>query len=203
MTSGVDLQVAMDRAPEPSRELYRGYRRELEGERMARSARSGAAIVAALNTGFIPLDWLAFRDELAWMLPARLACNAVMAVVALGAARRWPLRSAVAGCLAVGGMLLQVIAAAGGTTGEYSPGLMLLFLPIPLLLPFSARQAAGIVALLLAGLGSLPLVSAEDPTLRAYLFHMTFPAAACVESVFACALLYRLGFFYFPLLPAL
>ncbi len=175
-------------------ELYRSYRRELEGERMARSARSGAAIVAALNTGFIPLDWLAFRDEFAWMLPARLACNAVMAAVALGAARRWPLRSAVAGCLAVGGMLLQVIAAAGGTTGEYSPGLMLLFLGMPVLLPFSARQAAGIVAVLLAGLGSLPLFSGEDATLRAYLFHMTFPAAAGVESVFACALLDRLRF---------
>src|SRR5512134_3591151 len=109
----------MERAPEPSSELYRGYRREVEGERMARSARSGAAIVAALNTGFIPLDWLAFRGDFAWMLAARLVCNAVMAVIYLGTARRWPLRSTVAGCLAVGGMLLQVIAAAGGTTGEY------------------------------------------------------------------------------------
>ncbi len=184
----------MDPAQEPSGELYHGYRREVEGERMARSARSGATIVAALNTGFIALDWLAFRSDFAWMLAARLACNAVMAVVALGAAQRWPLRSAVAGCLGVGGMLLQVIASAGGTTGEYSPGLMLLFLGMPVLLPFSARQAAGIVALLLLGLAGLPLVSAENPTLRAYLFHMTFPAAAGVESVFACALLDRLRF---------
>jgi signal transduction histidine kinase len=184
----------MQGVPEASRELYRGYRREVEGERMVRSARSGALIVAALNTGFIPLDWLAFRGEFAWMLAARLACNAVMAAIWLGTARRWPLRSTVGGCLAAGGMLLHVIAAAGGTTSEYSPGLMLLFLGMPVLLPFSARQAAGIVVLLLVGLAGLPLVSAEDPTLRAYLFHMTFPAAAGVESVLACALLDRLRF---------
>jgi signal transduction histidine kinase len=184
----------MERAPEPSRELYRGYRREVEGERMARSARSGAAIVAALNTGFIPIDWLAFRDEFAWMLAVRLACNAVMAAIYVAAARRWPLPSALAGCVCVGGMLLHVIAAAGGATGEYSPGLMLLFLGMPVLLPFSARQAAGIVGLLLAGLAGLPLVSGEEPTLRAYLFQMTFPAAAGVESVLACALLDRLRF---------
>jgi signal transduction histidine kinase len=184
----------MDRAPEASAELYRSYRREVEGERMGRSARSGAAIVAALNTGFIPLDWLAFRDDFAAMLAARLACDAAMAAVFLATARRWPLRSAVAGCLAVGGMLLEVIGAAGGVTGEYSPGLMLLFLGMPVLLPFSAPQAAGIVALLLAGLGGLPLVSGEAWELRTYLFHMTFPAAAGVESVFACALLDRLRF---------
>src|SRR5512134_1378786 len=100
----------MDRAPEPSAALYRSCRREVGGERLARSARSGAAIVAALNTGFIPIDWLAFRDDFAWMLAARLACNAVMAAVFLSTARRWPLPSAVAGCLAVGGMLLEVIA---------------------------------------------------------------------------------------------
>ena len=35
----------MERAPEASSELYRSYRREVEGERMARSARSGAATV--------------------------------------------------------------------------------------------------------------------------------------------------------------
>jgi hypothetical protein len=184
----------MSPAPEASAELYRSYRREVEGERMARSDRSGAAIVALLNTGFIPLDWIGFRDDFAWMLAARWLCNAVMAAIFLAAGERWPLRSAVAGCLAVGAMLLAVIAAAGGTTGEYSPGLMLLFLGMPVLLPFSARQAAGIVAVLLAGLASLPLVSGEQATLRAYLFHMTFSAAPGVESVFACALLDRLRF---------
>ena len=152
------------------------------------------AIVALLNTGFIPLDWFAFRDDFAWMLAARLACNAVMAAVFVFAGARWPLGSAAAGCLAVGGMLLAVIAAAGGVTGEYSPGLMLLFLGMPVLLPFSAPQAASIVALLLAGLAGLPIFGGEDAAAGAYVFHLTFPAAAGVESVFACALLDRLRF---------
>ena len=184
----------MRRAPDAASELYRSYRREVEGERMTRSARSGAAIVLALNTAFVPLDWFAFREDFAWMLAARIACNAAMAAVLLFAGRRWPLAAAMGGCLSIGGMLLAVIAAAGGATGEYSPGLMLLFLGIPVLLPFSAGQAAGIVALLLAALASLPLFAGEVPSPSTYAFHLIFPAAAAVQGVFACAVLEGLRF---------
>ena len=184
----------MSPAPDAETELYRAYRREVEGERMMRSAKSGAAIVLALNSAFAPLDWFAFRDDFAGMLAARIACNAVMACVWLFAARRWPVAAATVGCLSIGGMLLAVIAAAGGVTGPYSPGLMLLFLGIPVLLPFSAGQAARIVALLLAALASLPLLGGEVPAAGAYVFHLVFPAAAAAQSVFACAVLEGLRF---------
>src|SRR5215475_5315235 len=184
----------MSRAPDAQSELYRAYRREVEGERMMRSARSGAAIVFALNSAFAPLDWFAFRADFAWMLAVRIACNAAMACVCLFAARRWPVAAAVTGCISIGGMLLAVIAAAGGVTGPYSPGLMLLFLGIPVLLPFSAGQAARIVAALFAALAALPLLGGEAPAASAYVFHLVFPAAAGVQSVFACAVLDGLRF---------
>src|SRR5262249_45261665 len=138
----------MSPAPDAATELYRAYRREVEveveGERMARSAKGGAVIVLALNTAFVPLDWFAFRADFAGMLAARIACNAAMALVWLVAARRWPVAAAAGGCIAVGGMLLAVIQAAGGVAGPYSPGLMLLFLGMPVLLPFSAAPDARI-----------------------------------------------------------
>ncbi len=161
---------------------------------MARSARGGAVIVALLNTCFIPLDWAVFPEHFFGMLGFRLLCNAVMAIAYFRTSFTHPLGSSVAGCLAVGLMLLSVINAAGGATGDYTPGLMLLFLGMPVLLPFSAVQAAAIVAVLLAGLGSLPLVSGEPFALQSYLLHMVFPTAAGVESVFASALLDRLRF---------
>src|SRR5262249_26320867 len=99
------------------------------------------------------------------------------------------------GCIAVGGMLLAVIQAAGGVTGPYSPGLMLLFLGMPVLLPFSAAQAARIAGALLLALAALPLLGGELPAASAYAFHLIFPpAAAAVESVFACAVLDGLRF---------
>jgi hypothetical protein len=51
-----------------SRELYRRYRADVEGDRMVRSTRTGVAIVALLSTLFIPLDWLIFPGQFGLML---------------------------------------------------------------------------------------------------------------------------------------
>jgi signal transduction histidine kinase len=176
-----------------SRELYRRYRATVEGERMARSLRTGVAAVAVLSTLYIPLDWWVYPESFGWMLAVRLGCNAVMAAIFLRTAFRWPLESAIVGSLVCGVMLLSVIGAAGGVTSNYTPGLMLLLLGIPVLLPFSARQATVIVTLLLAGLASLPLFG-QPVALDAYLSHLIFPVAAGIESVVACSLLDRLRF---------
>jgi signal transduction histidine kinase len=184
----------MQAAPTHVSALYPAYRTEVEGARMTRSLRGGVTIVALLNTCFIPLDWIVFPEHFVGMLGFRLFCNAVMAIAFFRTSFSHPLASSVAGCLAVGLMLLSVIHAAGGPTGNYTPGLMLLFLGMPVLLPFSAAQATAIVVVLLAGLGSLPLISGEHVVLQSYLLHMVFPVAAGVESVFASALLDRLRF---------
>ncbi|GAG22564.1 unnamed protein product, partial [marine sediment metagenome] len=58
-----------------------------------------------------------------------------MGVIIFWGARVHPLASAIVGSLTTGAMLLMVILAAGGVTSDYTPGLMLLFLGMPVLLP--------------------------------------------------------------------
>src|SRR5262249_32970793 len=100
----------------------------------------------------------------------------------------------IAGSLCAGWMLLEVIYVAGGSAGQYTPGLMLLFLGMPVLLPLTALEAAGIVAVLIAGLGMVSWLSPGEVSGHRYLLQMAFPLAAGAESVVACALLDRMRF---------
>jgi hypothetical protein len=172
--------------------VYQAYRVEIESTRLPRATRSGAAIVFLLNTAFVALDYLLFPSQFWSMLGIRAICNLVMAAIFLVGAQKWAIESAFVGVFAVGLMLLEVIRGVGGLTGDYTPGLMLLFLGIPVLLPFSATQATGVVTILLALLGSLPLVSGESVALDTYFLHLGFPLAAGVECVLACAVLDRM-----------
>jgi signal transduction histidine kinase len=178
----------------PARSAYIEYRKETEGERMARSLRAGCAIVALLSTAFIPLDFAVFRDRFIPMLIFRLFCNGILVVIIVRTARTRPLGSAIVGCLTTGAMLLTVIKAAGGITSDYTPGLMLLFLGIPVLLPFTAFQAGIIVAVLTSALASLPFLSSQPIEIESYSLHLVFPLAAGIESVAASALLERMRF---------
>jgi len=173
---------------------YREYRREVEGDRLARSLRVGCGIVAVLSTAFIPLDFAAFKQTFAPMLGFRLFCNAVMLVIIFRTARTNPLASSIIGCLATGAMLLVVIQSAGGISSQYTPGLMLLFLGMPVLLPFTASQAAFIVATLSCALGIMPYVTGESIDPKTYSLHMMFPIVAGIEAIAASALLDRLRF---------
>jgi signal transduction histidine kinase len=179
---------------EPKRAAYIEYRKEIEGERMARSLRTGCAIVALLSTAFIPLDFSVFRERFIPMLVFRLFCNAVMVLIIIRTARTHPFGSAIAGCLTTGAMLLTVIEAAGGVSSDYTPGLMLLFLGMPVLLPFTAFQAGIIVVVLTGALSTLPLFSGSAFELRSYGLHLIFPIAAGIECIAASALLDRMRF---------
>jgi signal transduction histidine kinase len=184
----------MPKADQVPNSVYSEYRNEVEGERMARSLRVGCAVVAVLSTAFIPLDYAVFRDRFVSMLGFRLFCNGVMILIVLRTARTHPLESAVAGCLTTGAMLLTVIAAAGGIESEYTPGLMLLFLGMPVLLPFTARQAGFIVAVLIGGLAAMPIFADASVGLRTFCLNLIFPLAAGVESIAASALMERMRY---------
>jgi signal transduction histidine kinase len=147
-------------------------------------------VVAGLNTAFVLLDHFLFPEDFLWMLAVRIGCNIAMGALYFFAAKKWPLRSAFVGVFAVGAMLLEVIRLAGGAGGNYTPGLMLLFLGIPVLLPFTALQAVVVVAVLMLALSLLPVVSGVGVPLNTYLLHLGFPLAAGVESVLACILDY-------------
>jgi signal transduction histidine kinase len=71
---------------------------------------------------------------------------------------------------------------------------MLLFLGMPVLLPLSAIESAGIVAVLVTGLGALIVIASGSTSVHTHLLELAFPLAAGAESVVACALLDRMRF---------
>lgn len=163
--------------------LYQAYVAELNTARMAAATRAGVLIVIGLNTAFIALDWFAYPDRFLALLATRLLWDAVMGAVYL--ALRWldSLVATMAGLVITGIGMLAVIGIAGGVTGSYWPGMMILFLGIPVMLPLSPRQSGLVVGSLLLGFAGLPLLTAETVTLRTYLIPLFFVGGAAIECV--------------------
>ncbi|MEE3330714.1 MAG: ATP-binding protein [Myxococcota bacterium] len=159
---------------------------------MIPSLRAGIAVVFALTTGFIWLDWEAYNDKFAALLTARLVLDAAL-VAFWFLAPRSPERSMQGAVLATGFGLVAVIGIAGGVTSSYYPGIMLLFLGMPVLLPLTARQSSWIVGVLFASFAALPVFGAEVAA-REYMIHLFFPGAAALECIASSALLDRLRF---------
>jgi len=179
----------MELRHELTNDMYRAYRTELESDRLVRATRTTALVVIALFTSFIALDRIAYPEHFKQFLSVRLTVNIVLAAIYLRFARSHPLQSAIVGCLTIGAGLLAVIQGAGGLLGEYYVGLVLLFVGMPVFMPFSSRQASLIVVVLLGTLASLPFIEAGEIDWRTYLLHLFFPAAAAVECVASCAVL--------------
>ncbi|NCG23683.1 MAG: hypothetical protein GWP47_06085, partial [Actinobacteria bacterium] len=155
------MQVDSSRAMSPeSAQAYSQYRREVSGEQMIPSLRAGIAVVFALTTCFIGLDWEVYNDKFAPLLAARLVLDAALLAFWFLAPRS-PERSMQGAVLATGFGLVAVIGIAGGVTSSYYPGIMLLFLGMPVLLPLTARQSAWIVGILFASFAALPVFGAE------------------------------------------
>ena len=174
-------------------QLYRAYRVEIEGDRLIRSFQTAALVVMLLSTSFIALDWIAFPEVFLRLLAARVTLNLILAVIIWKFVKSHPVPSALVGCLAIGGGLLAVIESAGGLQGEYYVGLVLLFVGMPVFVPYSAKQAAFLVTVLLAALAGAPFLGGAIDW-RTYLLHLFFPAAAAVECVASCAMLDRARF---------
>ena len=172
---------------------YESYSDEIRGGRMAPSLRSGILIVLGLYAPFLVLDFFVYRSEFLALAGARVSI-----AVALGAAywfaHRAPVLTTNASVLAVGFNLVGVIGIAGGVSSLYFPGIMLLFLGMPVLLPLSARQAALLVGSIFLAFSCLPVFGAGVFGTREYFVNLFFPGAAAVEAVFSCALLDNLRF---------
>ncbi len=169
--------------------LYREYREVVSSERMIDAMRSGIVVVVCLNLLFVTLDLWVFPERFYELLAVRIAWTAVMAGMYFS---RWPADGAsraITACHCTGLGLVVVISAAGGLPSGYAPGLMLLFLGLPVLIPMSAGQAAQVVSVSLGALAIEPFVMGADLTFRAYAMNIFFPAAAAIECVASCAVL--------------
>jgi signal transduction histidine kinase len=159
---------------------------------MVRSLRTTTLFVVVVNTAFAALDYASHPESFGMLLAVRMAWNAAMAAVFALASRFDPLRMLQAGVMASGAALLALIAAAGGLSSDYWPGIMILFVGIPVFLPVSGAQAAGMSAVLLTGFALIPVFTGESLALREYLAPVFFASAAAVECVASSALLDRL-----------
>ena len=171
------------------------YLEEIQGESLVRSLRFGIALVAGLYLAFVLADALTQTTTFRLLSAIRIITVAALALVAFGAGR-WigSLAAVAAGCLLTGVSLVVVISVAGGVQSGYAPGLMLLFLGMPVLLPLQPMFAAWIVGSLLLMLLGAPFVSGEQFTWSEYFIYACFPAAAAVECVASCIALDRLRF---------
>ena len=81
---------------------------------MTRSLAALVAVVFALNTVSLPLDWWVFSDQIGLFFTARGALFAVLGVVYFRTRFTHPMASTVASVFAMGLMLLTMVWADGG-----------------------------------------------------------------------------------------
>ena len=177
-----------------SDQAYQSYQREVRLERLPGSLRTGISVVMTLNTAYLLLDFWAFPAHLFELAVVRMMINIGCGALLLTRNRLDPLAATRIGCLLTGIGLIVVISLIGPDRGSYSPGLMLLFLGMPVLLPLSAVEAGRIVGMLLAVFAVAPFLGNDPVNWRTYMLYLFFPAASAVECIASCSLLDRLRF---------
>jgi signal transduction histidine kinase len=172
-------------------ELRREYRDDLRARRMPDAVRTAARVVFTLNLAFTPLDAFAYPEKFQSFLIARMALNAVLAVLYFGTSRRHPVFSQSALCLATGGLLLWVIYGSGAATGDYYVGLVLALVGLPVLLPLDPLRAAGMWSLLVGAFLASPLFAAGPMDMRTFVIHGLFLVSGAFTGVASAAYLDR------------
>ena len=179
----------MTKSEEGEASLATAFRREIYGEKMTQSLATAMGVVFILNTVFLPLDYWAFPGQFALFLGTRMALNVVLALVYFWTRFSHPRASAVGSSMAMGAMLLTMVWADGGVGSDYSPGLVLLFCGIPVLLPLSGRDVAVVVTTLLSAMVLIPLANPEPVNWLAFALDGFFPLSGAVVAVGSAALL--------------
>jgi signal transduction histidine kinase len=174
--------------------LYAEYRAGIEGEALGRSLGTAIFVLFVVNAVFVGVDWLVYPESFARFLLLRIGLCAALIAIYFRTRFAYPLESTVVTCLAGGAMLLAVVQGTGGSDSEYYVGLILLFLGIGVLVPLSARQAALIIGLILAGYAVLPVFGDEPGSWTHVALHGFFMLGAAFAGTMSCALLDRLRF---------
>ena len=180
-------------ASSPAGDLYRDYRELIERDVLPRSLRTGTFVFFVIQTVFIYVDWLMFRENFWNFLPVRVGLDAAFALIYFKTCWVRPLASTVAVCWLGGAMLLMVTAGTGGGSSGYYVGLVLLFVGVGTLVPLTTRQASGILGMLYGayvgvGLLAKPIVWEE------FGLHLFFLGAAGFAGAMSCGLLDRMRF---------
>lgn len=183
----------MSAQPTDHRRAFEKYRREVAETQVVSSLRFGILVVIALHLPFLVLDYSFYGDRFEALAIGRVT-NAISLGIVYALAPRWPVPSMLFALMNAGLHLIVIIGFAGGVSSLYFPGLMLLFLGMPVLLPMTSMQAGVVVGTLFACFASLPLAGFGEFGTREYFVNLFFPGAAAIECVFSCALLEKLRF---------
>jgi hypothetical protein len=166
----------------------------LESADFGRNLRIGAAVLFTINSMFIFADLMVYPDRFIAFLYTRLALDLLLIVAAFHVVRHMPV---LAGMLATFGgsvMLTIVIAGTGGSTSDYYPGLMLLLLGAPVLVPFSPRQTCWLVGLPLAAFFVVAFPGLHTPQSLDFALRTFFLVAAGFMGVVSSTVLDRIRF---------
>ena len=177
-----------------SNSQWEAYLREIRGEPMVRSARTASLVLFVINTLTSPLDFWVGQERFSTFLGVRVALNAVLAVIYLGAAWRWPLPSALAGCFAACAMLLTVVHGTGGPSSDYYVGLILMQVGAPVLLPLQTRLVVALNGFLILGYILPASFSVPRGEWLLFVVHAFFVLGAALTSITSAALLERMRF---------
>jgi len=116
---------------------YAKYRREVAENQVVASLRAGILIVVGLHLPFLFLDYQFYRESFPALAIGR-ATNAISLAIVFVLASRWPVPAMLFAVMNAGLHLIAIIGCAGGVSSLYFPGLMLLFLGMPVLLPMTS-----------------------------------------------------------------
>ncbi|MFO0689575.1 MAG: ATP-binding protein [Myxococcota bacterium] len=172
---------------------YSKYRREVADHQIVPALGAGILIVIGLHLPFLLLDYSYYGENFVPLAIGRIS-NAVSLGLLFLFAKSWPAPVMVLAVANAGLHLIGIIGFAGGVSSLYFPGLMLLFLGVPVLLPMTSMQAGLVVGFLFACFAGLPLAGFGEFGTQEYIVNLFFPGAAGIECIFSCALLERLRF---------
>jgi len=173
----------------PGAQLYEAYWTAVGRARSTGQLRSTAWFVLALQVTFSVLDRWAFPDRFPFFLAMRMSVNLAMVLILLRLRFTQPKLSEMLLCMSVGGEILAMIYATGGPESRYYPGLIILFVGMPVLMPLRAREALIVVATFCSGFALSPLALRRPFSIDEFVVALVFVFSGAVESVLSCTIL--------------
>jgi signal transduction histidine kinase/CheY-like chemotaxis protein len=169
--------------------LYEAYWAAVGRSRSTEQLRSTAWLILALQVIFSVLDRWAFPDRFPFFLAMRMSVNLAMITILLRLRFTHPKFSEMLLCMSVGGEILAMIYATGGPESRYYPGLVILFVGMPVLMPLRAREALVVVAAFCSGFAVSPLAISRPFSVQEFVVALVFVFSGAVESVLSCTIL--------------
>ena len=181
----------VDRPGAASAARWREYWQESGRERVTEELRTTCIFVLILQAAFIGLDRWAYPELFAPFFSMRMAVNALLLAVLFRTRFTFPAASQIAVPTAVAAEVLAMVYATGGPHSYYYPGLILVFVGMPVLQPLRGVEALAISGVFCAGYAVTPLFDPSPIQWGQFGISLIFICSGAFESVWSCSALTR------------